>query len=120
MRRVVSRTDLWLLAILVVLILGIWLIRGNTQGRMLSVRVNGKEVARLDLAKDGEYAVENGYGRNLVRIEDGNAFVAEADCPNRDCMHGRISRAGETLACLPHHLTLTVEGDSGVDAVSGK
>jgi len=118
-RRVFSRVDALVLAGLVAAILVLWALHARAPGAALSLRVDGAEIARLDLSRDGDYPVETAYGRNLVRIESGAAFVAEADCPNGDCMRGRIARAGESLACLPHHLTLVVVGEGGVDAVSG-
>lgn len=120
MKRIFARADLVLLAVLILLLAGAWLLRGKASGQTVSLRVDGKEVARLDLSRDQDYPVEGPYGRNLVRIRDGYAFVAEADCPNGDCMRGRISRSGESLACLPHHLTLVAEGEDGLDAVSGQ
>ncbi len=120
MRKIFSRADLWLLIALVIVIAGIWLLRRSGSGQTVCVRVDGKEVARLALSRDGEYPVESVYGRNLVKIRDGSAFVAETDCPNGDCLRGSISKSGDSLACLPHHLTLTVEGEGGIDAVSGK
>jgi len=120
MRRIFSRADLWLLLVLILLAGLFWILRGHEPGQTLCVRVDGNAVTRMDLSRDGEYVVENAYGRNVIRISGGEAYVAEADCPNGDCLRGRISEAGESLACLPHHLTLVVEGEGSVDAVSGK
>ena len=80
-------------------------------GNTAVVRVNGAEWARYPLSKDGEYAVETVYGRNLVTVKDGRVSVTDADCPDKICVATRAaSRVGETILCLPHRLSVTVEG----------
>ena len=59
------------------------------------------------------------FGENVLEIKDKAIRVTEADCKDKWCMHqGAISRAGQTLACLPHRLTVTIEGEGEFDAVS--
>lgn len=89
-------------------------------GEYVVVRVNGEEVARYDLEQDGIYPL-NG-GSNILRIENGKAYLTEADCPDLLCVkQGEISYDGQTITCLPNRLTVTVFGktDSSVDVVSG-
>ena len=59
------------------------------------------------------------YGTNTVTIKDGCAFVAVSDCRGGDCVRmGKISREGQMIVCLPHHLTVLIEGPgSAPDAV---
>jgi hypothetical protein len=76
-------------------------------GSYVIVRVDGVEVAKYSLSKDGEYEL-NG-GTNILRIEDGNAFLIYADCPDHLCVNqGKIDQSGETITCLPNRLTVTV------------
>jgi hypothetical protein len=82
------------------------------EGAYVTVRVEGVEVARYGLDEDGEYALCG--GANLLKIEDGKAFMIYADCPDHVCIdRGRISKSGETITCLPNKLTVTVGGDGG-------
>lgn len=88
-------------------------------GACVVVRVDGQQVARYELSADGDYAL-NG-GTNLLRIENGAAYLTYADCPDRLCVkQGRIRYEGQTITCLPNRLTVTVEGGSsdGVELVS--
>lgn len=60
---------------------------------------------------------------NIVVIKDGCASVTEASCSNQVCVkHGSISRAGESIVCLPNRLVVSVEGGSqeggGYDTVT--
>ena len=87
------------------------------------VRQNGAVLCTLPLKADAEKEIlsPDGSGFNLVRVQSGTVCIADADCPDRACVRtGAISRAGETLVCLPHRLTITLEGAAGsaLDAVT--
>lgn len=76
-------------------------------GDYVIVRVNGNEVARYSLSQDGEYSL-NG-GTNILRIENGEAYLVSANCPDHLCVkQGKIDQNGETITCLPNRLTVTV------------
>lgn len=52
-------------------------------------------------------------GINVLMIQDGKAWISEANCPNLDCVHkGTISQNGEMLVCLPHRMTVSISGES--------
>ena len=61
----------------------------------------------------------NTDGTNIFAIEGGTIRVKEADCRGQDCVHfAPINKAGQTIVCLPHHLSVTIEGSSdGPDVV---
>lgn len=87
------------------------------------VRQNGTVLCTLPLEADAEKEIlsPDGSGFNRVRVQSGTVCIADADCPDRTCVRmGAISRAGETLVCLPHRLTITLEGAAGsaLDAVT--
>ena len=80
-------------------------------GAVAKITVDNETVATLPLSKDTTYQVETAAGYNLVVIENGRAFVREADCKNQICVKSRaIARAGESIVCLPHKMTVTVVG----------
>ena len=88
-------------------------------GDYVIVRVNGNEVARYSLSQDGEYSL-NG-GTNILRIENGEAYLVSANCPDHLCVkQGKIDQNGETITCLPNRLTVTVcsAEESEVELVS--
>ena len=88
------------------------------EGAYVVVRVDGNEVAKYSLSENGEYEL-NG-GTNILRIEDGDAYLVSANCPDHLCVkQGRIDQTGETITCLPNRLTVTVYGadDSDVELV---
>lgn len=87
-------------------------------GAYVVVRVDGREVGKYSLSEDGEYSL-NG-GTNILVIEDGAAYLIEANCPDHLCVkQGKINKNGQTITCLPNKLTVTVYGnENDVDLVS--
>ena len=115
------RRDVILIAalLLVSALLFIFLHKGEA-GSGVVVRVKGEEIARYSLAESGTYSL-NG-GSNILVIENGEAYLSDADCPDGLCVkQGRIKYTGQCITCLPNKLTVTVFGaeDSGIDAVVG-
>lgn len=84
----------------------------------------GRErTASYPLSEDRELEIRlPDGGLNLLVIRDGEAWIVEADCPDRLCVkQGHISGNGQALICLPHRLTITIENGaaSDLDAVAG-
>lgn len=120
------RNDLILIGALVfaaLIFLGIFLLKSEG-GDWAVVTLDGREVARYSLSKEGEYPIisgENSEHSNQLVIKDGKAAVTEANCPDGICVsHRAISRTGETIVCLPHKLVIHIETDkeSELDMVS--
>lgn len=114
--------DLCLIAALLLLagVLFLALNHGREEGGVAVVRVNGVEVERHSLAVSGVFSL-NG-GSNILVIEDGQAWLSEANCPDLLCVkQGKIHYTGQVITCLPNRLTVTVEGgeSDGVDIVVG-
>lgn len=124
-RKAAYKRDLALAGILLIAaVLLLLLMRGRrteetVSGPVAVVTVNGKEAGRYPLTDDGTFPL-NG-GSNVLVISDGEAWVSEANCPDRICMGmGKISKSGEFIACLPNRLIITVEetGAQSPDAVT--
>ena len=115
------RLDLLLIAGLLLLagVLYLALNHGRQEGGVAVVRVDGVVTERHSLAVNGTFSL-NG-GSNILVVENGEAWVSEANCPDKVCMGmGKISRNGEFIACLPNQLLVVIEDgeSSGVDARS--
>lgn len=107
------RADLLLILALALLAGGalLWQRLGRSGGALAVVYVENRPVAEYPLNRDGRFPLETEWGHNLLVIEDGAAFMGEADCPDRLCMYMHpIRYAGETITCLPHRLQIRVEG----------
>ncbi len=89
------------------------------EGACAVVLKEGEEIGRYPLNKDGVFSL-NG-GSNTLVIENGYAWLSEASCPDKICVHmGKIHLNGQLIVCLPNALIVTVEGgdDGGVDIFS--
>ena len=65
--------------------------------------------------------VSSDGGYNEITVSAGGIAVTDADCPDRLCVNQKaISYQGESIICLPHKLTVTIEGGEhgSVDAVA--
>ena len=65
---------------------------------------------------------ENRGYNDVVRAENGRIRVESADCPDQVCVHtGWVSRAGQSIICLPAHLVIRIEGQNSnyIDTVVG-
>ena len=113
---------IFIAAILVVSLVAVGiLLLTRREGAEVAVYVNGEEVARYPLSKDGEYSV-NG-GTNVFVIENGEVYMKSSTCKGyQDCIEsGKIKYKNQTIVCLPNTVELRIEGDaedSGVEIVS--
>lgn len=71
------------------------------------------------LNRNAELDFEGVIGHTKVTIKDGQAWVTESACDNKNCIFmGKLSRPGDFAACLPNAVILTVEGpDEEFDAI---
>ena len=113
--------DILLLGALLLLTGILYLAFGRTteSGEQAVVIVDGEIVARYPLNRDGIYVLND--GSNTLAIQDGFAWMQEADCPDHICMLlGKINMSGQMITCLPNKLIVTIEGGEAlVDAVVG-
>ena len=87
----------------------------------VSVAIDGETVERCALSNyEGGTYESRGYTLT-VAVENGAVRVSESDCPNQDCVHsGAISRAGQSIVCLPARVAVTLEGAaSDYDLIAG-
>ena len=104
--------DVILIASLLVFALSVFLITSlsREEGAVAVVSVDGAVVAEYSLSRDGEYSL-NG-GTNILVIEDGAAFMKDADCPDKLCVHQKKkSKTGERIVCLPNRVMVEIEGE---------
>ena len=108
--------DVLLICALLAVALSVFLITelSRGEGAEVVVSIDGEEVARYPLDEDGEYSL-NG-GTNIMVVSEGEAYIREASCPDGLCVgQGRISRAGQTVVCLPNRLMLEIVGAEDPD-----
>ena len=99
---------------------GLWLLLRRDGGTVI-VEQNGQETARYALGENRTVRIEGAEGYNLLVIENGEAWLSEADCPTQLCVKtGKIRYSGQSIVCLPHRLAVRIAGGaSSLDAVTG-
>lgn len=112
----------WLLIIFVlavsILAFGFHNLRPRQEQAVVEVRVDGEEFGCWPLSEDMTVEID---GTNQLVIEDGQADMVWADCPDKLCVRQRaISREGESIICLPNKVVVSVVGgeEREVDAVT--
>ena len=86
---------------------------GNREGGTLRIQVDGEIYGTYSLAEDQVISIEQERGTNVLIIRDGQAYMEEADCPDQYCVkQGKIHKTGQSIVCLPHRLSATVETEN--------
>lgn len=98
-----------------------WPPRADAGTPAVVVTANGAALDRFALADTERVYTNGGYTLCVVATAEG-VRVAESDCPTHDCVRtGTVSRAGQSIVCLPARIIVTLEGagGGGYDAVVG-
>lgn len=89
-------------------------------GKNLAVRVEGKVIERLSLSQPVRRFIDTGFGRVILRIEGGQAWVEDSTCRHHICLASSPIRVvGERIICAPNHFLMEIEGQSWLDAIIG-
>ena len=105
-----KQTKFWILLFAMLAILGcgaFLLLRSHGQtGQTAVIRVDGDVYERVDLRAvtiPYDIEVQTEWGSNTVHVEP--------DCPDHLCVkQGKITSSAIPIACVPHHLTVQIEG----------
>lgn len=81
-------------------------------GEMVRITIDGTFYGEYSLSENKKIVVDEILGYNMLVIENGSVYMADADCPDKYCMdYKAISNGGETIICLPHRLVAEVTGE---------
>ncbi|MDE7414820.1 MAG: NusG domain II-containing protein [Lachnospiraceae bacterium] len=84
-------------------------------GATVRIIIDGELYGEYSLSEEQSIAIDGELGHNRLVIEDGSAYMAGADCPDKYCMDYKpIAKGGETIICLPHKLVVEVTGTRDV------
>lgn len=123
LKRALSKRDIWIIAVVLVLALICLLAFGLPAGGApeqaeVVIKVEGREYARLPLKND-TIVIRQGEGmENEVVITENGVYMLRATCPNQDCvLQGEVTLdnrdlrpLGNLIVCLPHHITVELIG----------
>lgn len=104
-----------ILIVALLLFLVMHLTRGE-EGNQIQITVDGNVYGTYSLAKDQVIEVKENDFYNRIRIQDGKAYMEEANCPDGYCEEqGKISGRTQTIVCLPHKLVVEVLDADGLE-----
>ena len=99
-----------------------YLPRTQSDQLTLVITVGGQEQSRTPVTQlpDGPVRIEGRGGYTLTLSPsysdlpfspEWSVRVSDSDCPGQDCIHtGAISRAGQSIVCLPAQVVVYLEG----------
>lgn len=107
-------------ALLLVGTAGVFLVPPAPRGATASVRVTGREVARLSLSEANRVTVSGPFGATEIEVRERAVRVVGAPCRGKACIRmGGASRSGQVIVCVPNEVVIEVEGadPDGFDAI---
>ncbi len=114
-----KKKDVILMGGILVIALALFLVMHLTRseaGNQIQITVDGTVYGTYSLAKDQVIEVEKNDFYNRIRIQDGEAYMEEANCPDGYCEEqGKISGRTQTIVCLPHKLVVEVLDEDGLE-----
>ena len=120
------KPTLWdALVALVVIVLGVVVAlsvyggKSDSAGLTCVITDHGEEVARvaMDTLDDVQYQEINGDYHLTVKLSPDGVEVMDSTCPTQDCVHtGTITRANQSIVCLPAQIVIHLEGTSSQSA----
>ena len=88
----------------------------SEEGNQIQITVDGTIYGTYSLAKDQVIEVKEKDLYNRIRIQDGKAYMEEANCPDGYCEEQvKINGRSQTIVCLPHKLVVEVLDAEGLE-----
>ncbi|MDD2365741.1 MAG: NusG domain II-containing protein [Desulfuromonadaceae bacterium] len=85
------------------------------------VTVNGDIIRKINMPTNSRYsfAIEGSSGSFRVELDGEKIKVSEAHCAGQVCLNqGWISRAGQSIICIPEKIVIRLEGRTMLDAIT--
>ena len=105
------KNDLWLIAILllVIAVAALCLFLFRTEGNTVTILLDGEIYGEYPLDVDRRVEVRVGEAFNVIVIENGEVRVSEASCPDGICAaHRPVHFNGQSIICLPNDVVVEI------------
>lgn len=117
-----------LLMLVATLLMVIWFIyEESSDCKIATIALNGEivEVISLDVnAEPYTIEVQGETYSNVIKVENGEIWVEEANCPDQICVEqGCLSSSLQPIVCLPNKMTIFLsdtidENSNNLDAIA--
>lgn len=93
------------------LVLNYLLIPNTQNGKMAVIRVNGKEIKRLELYREQRFEFLGTQGKFIVLVKDNTVRMLDSTCPDKLCVRiGSINKPNQVIVCVPNRVVIKIEG----------
>jgi hypothetical protein len=80
---------------------------------------DGRIIFSAPLDQNRTVSLQGPLGTTVLAIQQGHAFLVSSPCPLKIGIRmGKISRAGQVVACVPNHLLVRIVGKAKKDRKS--
>ena len=114
-----GKNDVIFISFLVVFCIAVcvWVYKGGSvEGSTISITIDGAEYGTYSLLEEQTITIDQNGAKNIIVIENGEAFMKEASCPDQLCVdQNEISFDKESIICLPNKVVITVTSDMESD-----
>lgn len=90
--------------------------KSTNQNTYAYISVHGAFYKKIPLSSHigtDDFTIKTKYGFNTIRVSKNSIQIIDADCKDKICIkEGKISKPGETIACLPHKLLIEIKSSS--------
>lgn len=78
---------------------------------------DGNLLEVIELENDTTYQVlNNNEITNIIAIENGYAYMKEANCKDHTCIHmGKIKHNNQSIVCLPNKVIITIQNNDNIN-----
>ena len=118
-----KRNDLILITALVLIVLSALLVLFllREEGGTVRITKDGELWGEYSLSEDRTVEIVGEDGYNRLIIEDGEAYMEYASCPDGICVsHRPVKFDGESIICLPNRVVVEIysAGENAPDIIS--
>ncbi len=117
-RKLLKKSDAVIIVILLIFSLSFIIYsKAAKKGVTAQIICSGETVKTIDLDSVYEnYDISLCDGRVVVCVEKGVIYFKQSDCKDRLCVKsGRLENPGDTAACLPEKVVITLSGGEKAD-----
>ena len=115
--------EIFFIAILVVVgFISYYFLRSSDNGNTAIIKIGQEKYLELDLKSDKTVQVVDYDSEYLltVQVDNGAISVVDSSCFDHLCvLKGPVSKAGESIVCLPNRVVISISGNSTENSVDG-
>ncbi len=116
-----NRADMVILLLTMMLLFWVynrlWFNPSSGKADYLVIQIEAQAPVQYPLNQNRLLELDGRKGKSIIEIRQGKARFIHSACRNQFCVfHGWLSTPGDTTACLPNRISITVKSNTGHDS----